>query len=131
MKLFIITLAMAASLVGTSLAREWTANDGRTIQAQLINYSQINEEVTLKRSDGKVFHIPIERLSWRDNYYLESLYPQSKTNYSGARFSRDSGNFRSYDSNYINYVKWRRLRKAYYNNQRIKINNGVNITINL
>jgi dipeptidyl aminopeptidase/acylaminoacyl peptidase len=69
----IATFLIAAALVahgappatGGRVARTWTASDGKTMQAELLEYS--DKEVKVKRSnDFQVVNIPLERLGEAD-----------------------------------------------------------------
>ncbi len=49
-------------------ARTWTSLDGKTIEAEFVKVDKAN--VTLKRSDGKSFTLPVNKLSEKDNKYI-------------------------------------------------------------
>ena len=50
--------------------RVWKDSTGRkTIKATLIKIG--GDQVTLKRADGRVFTVPLERLSEKDRQYVE------------------------------------------------------------
>lgn len=67
MKRSIFFLAAALSL--TCEAREWTASDGRKLQADFVSVSA--GQVTLKRaSDGQTFVLPLSRLSAADQTFV-------------------------------------------------------------
>ena len=62
---FSLLLVICASLT----AREWTATDGRKLQADFV--SSANGQVTLKRAtDGQTFTLPLSRLSATDNTWI-------------------------------------------------------------
>ena len=71
------TFALFASLVLTSLCfaeepfREWTNLDGRKIKARFIE--KVQEQVSVQRTDGRTFKIPLDQLSEEDRKYVKSL----------------------------------------------------------
>ena len=69
-KTLAIIIALASSLSGTSLlGRTWTDSTGAfTVEAELIAID--GQNVRLKRTDGRVLAVPIERLSPEDRRYL-------------------------------------------------------------
>ncbi len=135
MKVLLLTLfvIMMASLCHAG-SRIWTSYDGRVIQAELITYSQINREVTLKRSDGLIFHVPTKILSWRDIEYLDRLV-SGNFNYSRQQAFDPFDNY--WDTQeYINHKNWKcAQQKTRYQTQiqsQIRKNNSnISITIKL
>ena len=70
MKQQIYSCALAACMLSSLHARTWKSADGRSLEAEFV--SATSTEVTLKRaSDGKVFTLPIARLSAEDRGYIE------------------------------------------------------------
>ncbi len=57
------------ALVGILPAREWTSNDGRTLEADFI--STDNGQVKLKRPSGQVFSLPLDKLSEVDQSWVK------------------------------------------------------------
>ncbi|GEM_PF-3342308 len=110
MKVLLLTLfvIMMASLCHAG-SRIWTSYDGRVIQAELITYSRINHEVTLKHSDGLIFHVPTKILSWRDIEYLDNLV-SSNFIYSKQKAFDPFDNY--WDTQkYINHQNWKRAQQ--------------------
>jgi len=109
MKTLVLPLLLTiATLISSAWARPWTAFDGRVIEADLITYSRINHEVTLKRSDGLIFHVPTKILSWKDIDYLESL-SRGGFIYSQTKAFDPFDNY--WDTQeYINYQNWKRAQ---------------------
>ncbi len=51
--------------------REWTDVEGRRMRAALVKFADETKRVAvLKRSDGRVFEFPVERLSEKDRAFL-------------------------------------------------------------
>ncbi len=50
--------------------RTWTDGDGRTVEAAYV--SREADTVTIRRSDGRIFTFPLERLSPRDRDYVRN-----------------------------------------------------------
>ena len=69
--------ALIASLLVASLCfaeepfREWTNLDGRKIKARFIE--QVQEQVSVQRTDGRTFKIALDQLSEEDRKYVKSL----------------------------------------------------------
>ena len=57
-------------------AREWENTKGQKIEAELLKYS--NGIVFLKRTDGKLFKVPINSLSQKDKEYIAGLLAKQK-----------------------------------------------------
>ncbi len=64
--LFLSSLSLA-----TEPFREWTNLDGRTITAHFIEERQ--EQVSVRRTDGRTFKIHLDQLSKEDRKYVKSL----------------------------------------------------------
>jgi len=73
MRLFAQTflLFLVATLSAKEPNRTWTSADGRTIQARFIDEKK--DTVRIRRTDGRVFNIPLDNLSEEDQKYVESL----------------------------------------------------------
>ena len=70
MKLGSLVLALSfLGLTGAAHARLWTSNDGKTLEAEWV--SAVQDQVTLKRSDGQVFTLPLSRLSEADQNWVK------------------------------------------------------------
>jgi len=55
-----------------SWARKWTDNTGKfSVEAELVEVK--NDQVVLKKTDGKVITLPVARLSETDRQHLQSL----------------------------------------------------------
>ncbi len=68
---FPIWLGLMVSMVPASFARDWTDATGKyTIEAELIGFDSTT--VVVKKKDGDMVAVPIERLSEADQKYLES-----------------------------------------------------------
>ena len=77
--------------------RTWTSVDGRTFEGTIVEGSLEaasrqeagQQMVTVKRKDGQVFNIPIERLGEEDRAYLDALYKiRSAVNWTEGKDSR-------------------------------------------
>ena len=77
--------------------RTWTSVDGRTFEGTIVEGSLEaasrqeagQKMVTVKRKDGQVFNIPIERLGEEDRAYLDALYKtRSAVNWTEGKDSR-------------------------------------------
>ena len=62
---------LVVSLHAKEPIRTWTSADGRTIQARFIDEKK--DTVRIRRTDGRVFNIPLDNLSEEDQKYVESL----------------------------------------------------------
>jgi len=63
---------LAASLPGASVAREWKDITGQfSVEAEFVEFD--GDNVKLRRSDGSVIAVPINKLSERDQRHLASL----------------------------------------------------------
>jgi len=73
MRLFAQTflLFLVATLTAKEPIRTWTSADGRTIEARFIDEKK--DTVRIRRTDGRVFNIPLDNLSEEDQKYVESL----------------------------------------------------------
>jgi predicted peptidase len=56
-------------LTGVTHARLWTSNDGKTLEAEWVSTAQ--DQVTLRRPDGQVFTLPLNRLSAADQSWVK------------------------------------------------------------
>lgn len=66
------SLVLALSFLGltsTAHARLWTSNDGKTLEAEWVSSAQ--DQVTLRRPDGHVFTLPLNRLSAADQTWVK------------------------------------------------------------
>jgi hypothetical protein len=77
--------------------RTWTSVDGRTFEGTIVEGSLEaasrqtagQQMITVKRKDGQVFNIPIERLGEEDRAYLDALYKtRSAANWTEGKDSR-------------------------------------------
>ncbi|MDF1813935.1 MAG: hypothetical protein P1V20_17160 [Verrucomicrobiales bacterium] len=68
---FLLSLFLVATTFANAQNRKWKSADGREIEAQLQRYSP--DQVTLRRSDGKSFSIPLTSLSSVDQDYVKQL----------------------------------------------------------
>jgi formylglycine-generating enzyme required for sulfatase activity len=64
-------LLLAVTLTAKEPIRTWTSADGRTIEARFIDEKK--GKVRIRRTDGRVFNIPLDNLSEEDRKYVESL----------------------------------------------------------
>jgi formylglycine-generating enzyme required for sulfatase activity len=64
-------LLLAVTLTAKEPNRTWTSADGRTIEARFIDEKK--GKVRIRRTDGRVFNIPLDNLSEEDRKYVESL----------------------------------------------------------
>jgi formylglycine-generating enzyme required for sulfatase activity len=64
-------LLLAVTLSAKEPNRTWTSADGRTIEARFIDEKK--GKVRIRRTDGRVFNIPLDNLSEEDRKYVESL----------------------------------------------------------
>jgi len=73
MRLFAQTflLFLVVTLSAKEPNRTWTSADGRTIEARFIDEKK--GKVRIRRTDGRVFNIPLDNLSEEDRKYVESL----------------------------------------------------------
>lgn len=63
---------LAVALTTDIAAREWTDTTGKfSVEAELVGVT--GDSVRLRRNDGRVIEVPIDKLSARDRSYLESL----------------------------------------------------------
>jgi hypothetical protein len=77
--------------------RTWTSVDGRTFEGTIVEGSLEaasrqtagQQMITVKRKDGQVFNIPIDRLGEEDRAYLDALYKtRSAVNWTEGKDSR-------------------------------------------
>ena len=64
-------LLLAVTLTAKEPIRTWTNTDGQTIEARFIDERM--DKVRIRRTDGRVFNIPLDNLSEEDRKYVESL----------------------------------------------------------
>ena len=70
MKKWIHFLTLVLGVCGSVQARTWTSSDGKKLEAEFVSVTET--EVSLKRdSDGKLFTLPLERLSELDQEFIE------------------------------------------------------------
>jgi hypothetical protein len=67
----VILFTMVKSLLAEEPFRVWTNQDGRTIQARYIDEKK--GMIRIRRTDGRVFKIPLDNLSEEDRKYVKSL----------------------------------------------------------
>ena len=67
----VILFTMVKSLLAEEPFRVWTNQDGRTIQARYID--ETKGMIRIRRTDGRVFKIPLDNLSEEDRKYVKSL----------------------------------------------------------
>ena len=70
-KLFCLFGLLVVSLHAKDPIRTWTSADGRTIEARFIDEKK--DKVRIRRTDGRVFNIPLDNLSEEDQKYVKSL----------------------------------------------------------
>ena len=70
-KLFCLFGLLVVSLHAKEPNRTWTSADGRTIEARFIDEKK--DKVRIRRTDGRVFNIPLDNLSEEDQKYVKSL----------------------------------------------------------
>jgi len=69
-KLFYLALATALLCWGQAHARKWTDSTGKySVEAEFVEL--VGQTVTLRRSDGEVIRVPLERLSRSDRQYVQ------------------------------------------------------------
>ena len=68
-------IAVFSLLVSVASGHTWTATDGRTIEGDFVSASK--EAVTVRRSDGQTFVIPLARLSAGDRAWIGAQTPPS------------------------------------------------------
>jgi len=69
-----VTLAIVLMLLvdpKLALGRTWTASDGRTVEAEYVGMKD-GKFVLLKKSNNKVYSVPLDRLSEVDQAYVQS-----------------------------------------------------------
>ena len=70
-KLFCLFGLFTVTLTAKEPIRTWTNTDGQTIEARFIDENK--DTVRIRRTDGRVFNIPLDNLSEEDQKYVESL----------------------------------------------------------
>src|SRR5690606_24178252 len=70
-----ISLTMLVSAVH---ARTFTDATGRTLEAEIVEYSG-GDSVTIRRDDGQQFTLPLDRLSTADQEYIRAWKPAERT----------------------------------------------------
>ena len=65
-------------LAHPAVGRTWTSKDGRTLEAELIDYDAVAGTLRIERADGQEFTLKMEQLSADDAAYIESLQEQKK-----------------------------------------------------
>lgn len=76
-----IWIAACVAISAANEAREWKSVTGSTVSATAI--SADNGQVRLKRPDGTILTVPIDKLSAEDQAHLRELFPNGQE--SGAR----------------------------------------------
>jgi hypothetical protein len=67
----LLTITLVGAALASAEARIWTDRTGRQLDAEYIGFS--DGKVEIKRaSDGKTFHVPIERFSDADQEFVRS-----------------------------------------------------------
>ncbi len=69
---FLFMFALWASLLSLAASepRAWTSSDGRSFEGSLQSANE--SEISVRRSDGRTFSVPLEKLSEEDKTYVES-----------------------------------------------------------
>lgn len=67
----VIALAVLAPVFARAQNRKWESTDGRTIEASLQKWTA--ERITVRRTDGRVFDLPLAVLSEKDQAYVRQL----------------------------------------------------------
>jgi len=70
-KLFCLFGLFTVTLTAKEPIRTWTNTDGQTIEARFIDEKM--DKVRIRRTDGRVFNIPLDTLSEVDQKYVKSL----------------------------------------------------------
>ena len=70
-KLFCLFGLFTVTLTAKEPIRTWTNTDGQTIEARFIDEKM--DKVRIRRTDGRVFNIPLDTLSEEDQKYVKSL----------------------------------------------------------
>lgn len=69
MKVVILFLIITNSI----FARQWVSSDGKVITGELLNFDSVTNQMTLERSDGKIFTFNTNRLCSDDIAYIHDL----------------------------------------------------------
>ncbi|MDF1752595.1 MAG: hypothetical protein P1U89_07470 [Verrucomicrobiales bacterium] len=68
---YLLTLSLFCLCLTHAQNRTWESSDGRTIEAALQKWT--DDQVTLKRADGRVFNLPLSALSDKDKAFVAQL----------------------------------------------------------
>jgi len=68
---FSIILAFLVISAANAQNRKWESTDGRTIEASLQKWTA--DQVTLRRSDGRTFNLPLTALSEKDQAFIKQM----------------------------------------------------------
>ena len=79
------SIALALVVVANVYARTWTDTQGRTIEAELINATA--DEVTVRRTDGRTFTLPISLLSEADREFVAKQKAPAKPSAAAVDFT--------------------------------------------
>ena len=69
MKVVILFLIITNSI----FARQWVSSDGKAITGELLDFDSVTNQVTLERSDGKIFTFNTNRLCSDDIAYIHDF----------------------------------------------------------
>ncbi len=121
---------LAFCLVATCNAelRTWTAVNGKEVEAEFVSNS--DGQVTLKLKSGKVFKVPLDKLSKGDQEFLKSKSPSKEptdgeallkflpliSDYDVERFAKDAMHYDSTDT--TDYTGW---TKVVYEGQLVEL----------
>lgn len=67
------TLLVLSGASPAAHARTWTSAEGQSIEAELVDHDSSARKVTIRRSDGREFILPVDRLSEKDRSYLAEI----------------------------------------------------------
>lgn len=77
MKIFITAVGILVVLAPTALARKWTDATGTyTVEARLLDF--VDGKVRLKKEDGSIIRLPLEKLSQEDQRFIQATYVKRK-----------------------------------------------------
>tara|TARA_A100001015_G_C15038776_1_gene738109 strand:+ start:3613 stop:4443 length:831 start_codon:yes stop_codon:yes gene_type:complete len=72
--LLLLALTIALPLTLPALPRTFTVNDGRTLEATLLNVHPTRQQVEIKRTDGKTMTVDQNLFSTADQAYIQKWY---------------------------------------------------------
>lgn len=67
----VLAVLLAATVCAAAEMRTWNLNSGSTMEAEIVGFPN-PESVTVKRSDGKLFILPVAYLTSADRAYLDA-----------------------------------------------------------